>query len=57
MNDERILKTLRYQAWERAKGELRSILQTYWNETEKFNKVDKAIEEFIAKIENEGTVE
>ena len=30
--DERILRTLRAQAWERAKGELQAVLQTYWDE-------------------------
>ena len=30
MKSEEVRTALRYMAWERAKGELRSMLQTYW---------------------------
>jgi hypothetical protein len=44
--DEKIIKTLRLMAWERAHGELRSVLQTYWNDSE-YETVKKKITEFI----------
>jgi hypothetical protein len=54
MTDERVIKILRAQAWERAKGELKSILHSYWGESAKFRKMDDAIDDFIEKVENEG---
>ena len=59
-----IIKSMRQMAWERAKGELRSMEATFWNtadtiqemkqndaQSEKFT---KAIEEFIEKVEDNG---
>jgi len=53
MDEDKVLRTLRYMAWERAKGELESMLQTYWNEPtyEKFN---EAVRDFISEVENYG---
>jgi len=51
---DRILRTLRGQAWERSKGELNAILSTFWSEDEKFEKLDTAIKEFIKKVEDQG---
>jgi hypothetical protein len=51
-----ILDTMRDQAWERAKGELRSLLSTYWDgDTDAFRKKRDAIEGFIERCEQEGT--
>lgn len=44
-------------AWERAKGELNSILQTYTDERDKFQDFRRELEIFIEKIENLGLVE
>ena len=47
---------LRLMAWERAKGELKSILQTYAGEyvdVKKFKKFKKTIETFIKNIEEQ----
>lgn len=48
---------LRFMAWERAKGELNSILQTYMDEGDKFQDFKRELEIFIEKIENLGLVE
>jgi hypothetical protein len=48
------LMVLRLMAWERAKGELKSMLQTHVDEMDKHKELKKTIEEFISKIENEG---
>lgn len=55
--DEKILKTMRYMAWERAKGELNSMLETYWHDTEKYNTIRKAIFEFIEDVEGNAKQE
>lgn len=57
MSEETIIRTMRAMAWERAKGELRSILETYWDEEEKFDKIDAAIKRFTNEVENEGWAE
>lgn len=41
-------------AWERAKGELNSMLQTYVNDQEKFDILKKTIESFIIDVEGNG---
>ena len=41
-------------AWERAKGELRSMLTTYWGEPEAFKKLELKIEDFIIDVESNG---
>jgi hypothetical protein len=45
---------LRLMAWERAKGELRSMLQTHVNEMEKHQKLKKTINDFIKDVEDNG---
>lgn len=52
--DERVLRTLRTMAWERAKGELRSMAQTYWDQRDGFERLDREVETFIKYIEDEG---
>ena len=52
---------LRDQAWERAKGELRSIRPTYISSKDnddkgKLEKFDKALGEFVTQIEDWGIV-
>jgi len=49
--DEMMLKTLRAMAWQRAKGELQSYLETYWP---KYNrngdKIDNGFEDAQTRI-------
>lgn len=49
------IRSMRYMAWERAKGEMRSMLATFWgSNNSSHDKLDEAMKEFIAKIESEG---
>jgi hypothetical protein len=54
MNDK-ILKVLRTQAWERAKGELNSMMQTFFSgtkeESDRFCLLDAVIKDFIDNVE------
>lgn len=54
--EDRVLAALRTQAWERAKGELKSILQTYYQD-ERFKEVDEMFNCLIKHIEDHGLVE
>lgn len=55
--EDTLLKTMRYMAWERAKGELNSIIQTYWVSGKRFDDLHEKIKSFIDDIENEGLQE
>lgn len=61
VNEENILRALRAQAWERAKGELRAVLNTFFGENSarpgQFDELDGHIEEFVRIIEDEGLAE
>lgn len=52
-----ILLVLRGQAWERAKGELYAMLQTFYGEPLLYDTVNATIKEFISFIEDEGLQE
>jgi len=57
MNDERVLRCLRGQAWSRAKGELEAMLDTFYPGTSaegNFNFLKDAKNEFIKYVEDEG---
>ena len=43
-------------AWERAQGELKSMLHTFWSggKDEQYKELDKEITDFIARIKNKG---
>jgi len=43
---------LRRMAWARAKGELESILETFWNDQEEFERMDELFGTFIEEIED-----
>ena len=45
---------LRAMAWERAKGELLSILTTYVDEEEQYASMELAMEVFIERVEENG---
>jgi hypothetical protein len=48
---------LRMMAWERAKGELRSMLVTYVNDMDNYKRLEIAIEGFIKDVEDNGKQE
>ena len=48
------IRTQRMMAWSRAKGELDSMLCTYWNSTETFKEMETQIKEFVQRVESEG---
>ena len=48
---DNILTSLRLMAWERAKGELYAMLQTYYGESSGFDSVKSQVDEFINKID------
>jgi hypothetical protein len=45
---------LRAMAWERAKGELKSIEQSFIGAVEKFTEFADALTEFVEKVESSG---
>ena len=51
------IEILRSMAWERAKGELRSMLQTYINDEDRFEALTDAIEDFVKEVEDNGLQE
>ena len=59
MNEKRILVSMRTMAWERAKGELRSVIHTYYwvskegREYKEFVNVNNKVEDFIQEMEDE----
>ncbi len=48
------IRTQRMMAWSRAKGELDSMLCTYWNSTEAFKEMEKQIKELVTQVEMQG---
>jgi hypothetical protein len=54
MAEQQVLKILRYMAWERALGELNSMLQSYVGNEEKFHKMKEEIEKFKNNIIQNG---
>jgi len=58
---EMMLRTLRNQAWERAKGELRACLQTFYGDVAatpgQFGRLEELINQFIETVEEEGLEE
>ncbi|MDB4461362.1 hypothetical protein N9043_00265 [bacterium] len=48
---ERLLQTLRHMAWERAKGELLSMLDTYYDDKLTYDEVQDLINTFIEQFE------
>lgn len=57
MNDEsREIRILRTMAWERAKGELRSMLHTYYT-NDNYDKFSLEVKNFIKTVEDNGLQE
>lgn len=60
--NEIILRVLRQQAWERAKGELEAVLASYnsneiLGDKERFSKMYSTINSFVSEVEDNGYVE
>ncbi len=55
MSEERVIRNLRNMAWERAKGELKSMKHTFWeSNTDQYDSLNSKIEQFIENIEING---
>ena len=54
MRESPELRTMRTMAWERAKGELRSMAQTFWEDGEQFKRFKKELNDFIEIVEAKG---
>jgi hypothetical protein len=60
ISNRSVAETMRYMAWKRAKGELRSVLHTYWpiyqtdgkEKDQGFGPVNKKIEQFIEDVDD-----
>ena len=48
---------LRCMAWERAKGELRSMLHTYYESGDRFDRFNEKVKELIDYVEDNGLQE
>lgn len=57
MDESREIRTMRYMAWARAKGELNSMLETYWDDTDKYDALKDEIEKFTKHVESLGIQE
>ena len=56
----KMVRALRAMAWERAKGELRSMYHTFYSETEYSENwpfLETAVEDFIRHVEDHGAHE
>lgn len=58
-NESLEIRTMRHMAWERAKGELRSMLTTFWGDgspglSDEYTKLNHEVEMFIKHVEDEG---
>ena len=54
----KIIRNLRQMAWERAKGELKSMTHTFWDEVDsRFITLVETINKFIEEIEDNGLQE
>ena len=52
-----VIGILRHQAWERAKGELNSVLDTYHGGDSKFDHFYEAMRKFVDDVDNNGWAE
>jgi len=52
MDYKQLLGILRAMAWQRAKGELLSMLETFVNDREKFETLMNEMNTFIQKVED-----
>lgn len=57
MSESKEIQVLRLMAWERAKGELESLMYTYWGSEEKYMAMRKAVDDFVKDVELRGLEE
>ena len=61
MTEENILRALRAQAWERAKGELRAVAVTFFGDGSaapgQFDQYEAEVEQFVKAVEDQGLAE
>lgn len=61
MTEDNILRALRGQAWERAKGELRAVAVTFFGEGSaaqgQFDHYNDMMEDFVKAVEDRGLAE
>lgn len=57
--DNRVLSAMRAMAWERAKGEIKSMLNTYYCQEDgnKFAEMEREFEAFVSAVENNALQE
>ena len=48
----KVLRVLRAMAWERAKAELESILETYWDDESEYESAESLISKFVQEGED-----
>ena len=56
MSESNEIKTMRQMAWQRAIGELQSVLSTYWH-NENFAAMNELIRAFIEEVDGNGLTE
>jgi hypothetical protein len=54
--EPREIRTMRAMEWERAKGALMAVLQTYWSNNA-FTDMNKRVRDFITSVEADGLQE
>jgi len=57
VSNETQIRILRTMAWQRAKGELYSMLETFYNNVDQFEALKKEIAEFVNYVENNALQE
>ena len=56
--ESREIRAMRSMAWSRAKGELDSMLNSYWSDdVASFRRMQELIKEFVETVESEGVQE
>lgn len=57
MEESNEIRNLRAMAWERAKGELKSMVHTFWQNEYQFKKFNAVLEKFIEEVEDNALQE
>lgn len=58
-DSSRVMHALRAMAWARARGEIESMMVTYYSDEDgdKFEKLHNLVDEFFTAVEDEGLAE
>ena len=54
MDEEMMVRIMRHMAWARAKGELDSMLNSYYGVNSHYDAMKRVIKEFISTVEDYG---